>query len=91
MRRLLKGLVRLYQVLSGPIYGLMGGPVSVCRFTPSCSNYALEALDRHGAWVGSLLTVRRLCRCHPWGGQGYDPVPLPRKRQPRAIEFESGC
>jgi putative membrane protein insertion efficiency factor len=46
-----------------------------CRFAPTCSEYAQEALTRHGALGGSYLTVRRLCRCHPWGGAGYDPVP----------------
>lgn len=46
-----------------------------CRFTPTCSAYALEALARHGAVKGTGLTIRRLCRCHPWGGSGYDPVP----------------
>ena len=51
-----------------------GGP-SPCRFDPSCSAYALDALQAHGAARGSLLALRRLARCHPWGGQGYDPVP----------------
>lgn len=46
-----------------------------CRFYPSCSVYGLEALQIHGACKGSLLTVKRICRCHPWGGSGYDPVP----------------
>ena len=46
-----------------------------CRFAPSCSQYALEALARHGAIEGSRLAVARLARCHPWGGHGYDPVP----------------
>lgn len=46
-----------------------------CRFTPTCSQYALEALRRHGAIKGSWLTIKRLLRCHPWGGSGYDPVP----------------
>ena len=48
---------------------------SPCRFVPSCSTYALEALEAHGAVKGSFLTVRRLLRCHPWGGHGFDPVP----------------
>ena len=46
-----------------------------CRFTPTCSQYALEALKKHGAFKGTYLTIRRLLRCHPWGGSGYDPVP----------------
>ncbi|MDE5968447.1 MAG: membrane protein insertion efficiency factor YidD [Muribaculaceae bacterium] len=46
-----------------------------CRFTPTCSQYALEALRRHGPFKGLWLTIRRISRCHPWGGSGYDPVP----------------
>lgn len=49
---------------------------SPCRFVPSCSNYASEAIDRHGARRGMLLTAKRLGRCHPWGKHGEDPVPL---------------
>lgn len=48
---------------------------SPCRFDPTCSAYALEALERHGAARGTWLTIRRLLRCHPWGGVGWDPVP----------------
>lgn len=51
------------------------GRPSPCRFDPSCSTYALEALEGHGALRGSWLTIRRLARCHPWGGLGWDPVP----------------
>lgn len=54
---------------------LTAGRISPCRFDPSCSTYALEALERHGALRGSWLTIRRLGRCHPWGGHGWDPVP----------------
>ena len=46
-----------------------------CRFTPTCSRYAIDALKKHGPIKGLLLAVRRICRCHPWGGSGYDPVP----------------
>jgi putative membrane protein insertion efficiency factor len=51
------------------------GRVSPCRYVPSCSNYALEALEVHGFLKGTWLSIRRLGRCHPWGGHGWDPVP----------------
>jgi putative membrane protein insertion efficiency factor len=66
--RALHGLVRAYRYVTA-------GRVSPCRYDPSCSTYALEALERHGAVRGSWLTIRRLGRCHPWGGTGWDPVP----------------
>jgi uncharacterized protein len=66
--RLLHLLVRGYRRLTS-------GRPSPCRFDPSCSTYALEALEGHGAVRGSWLTIRRLARCHPWGGLGWDPVP----------------
>lgn len=51
------------------------GRPSPCRYLPTCSNYAIEALDGHGAVRGTWLAVRRIGRCHPWGGMGFDPVP----------------
>lgn len=66
--RLLVAIVRLYQASLGPF---MGGH---CRFSPTCSQYAIDALTAHGAMRGSWLTVRRIGRCHPFGGGGYDPV-----------------
>lgn len=69
--RVLASLVLFYQRFVSPLL-----PPS-CRYWPSCSHYALEALHKHGAFTGSVLTVRRLCRCHPWGGHGFDPVPDP--------------
>jgi putative membrane protein insertion efficiency factor len=66
---LLQGAIRAYQLLISPLL-----PPS-CRFLPSCSEYAFEAIGRHGACHGLVLAVWRLARCHPWGGSGYDPVP----------------
>ena len=69
MKRLLIGLVRAYQYALSPWWG------SQCRFTPTCSHFAVEALERHGALAGSWLALRRILRCHPWSAGGYDPVP----------------
>ncbi len=63
------GLVRLYRVAISPWLG------SNCRFQPTCSTYAIEALQRHGIGRGGWLALRRIARCHPWGASGYDPVP----------------
>jgi uncharacterized protein len=62
-------MIRLYQVVIGPFTG------GSCRFIPSCSVYAAEAIEQHGAIRGTLLSMRRLARCHPFGGSGLDPVP----------------
>lgn len=62
-------LVRFYQVVISPL------KPPTCRFTPTCSQYALEALKKYGLLKGSWLAFKRLRRCHPWGGSGYDPVP----------------
>ncbi|QJF50239.1 membrane protein insertion efficiency factor YidD [Roseobacter ponti] len=67
--RLLALPVRVYRLLFSPWVG------HNCRYQPTCSAYALEALERHGAWRGAWLTCRRIARCHPWGQSGYDPVP----------------
>ncbi len=64
-------LIRFYQYFVSPLLG------PSCRFTPTCSQYAIEAIDGHGVLRGGWLAVRRLLRCHPWGGSGYDPVPEP--------------
>jgi putative membrane protein insertion efficiency factor len=65
----LLGLIRVYQVAISPVL-----PKS-CRFEPSCSRYAFEAIERHGAIEGSWLALKRLARCQPFGNHGYDPVP----------------
>lgn len=62
-------LVRFYQLCISPL------TPPACRYTPTCSQYALEALRKYGPLKGGWLTLRRLARCHPWGGSGYDPVP----------------
>ena len=69
LRSALVGLIRFYQVAISPRL-----PAS-CRFQPTCSAYALEAVERHGVLKGSRLAAWRLLRCHPWGGMGFDPVP----------------
>ncbi|MQG75969.1 MAG: membrane protein insertion efficiency factor YidD [SAR202 cluster bacterium] len=69
MKRLGLVLIRGYQRLLSPILG------SRCRYYPTCSDYAYEAVDRHGLFKGTLLAARRLGRCNPVGGEGYDPVP----------------
>ena len=68
-RGVLVGVIRLYQVTLGPFLG------GRCRFEPSCSAYGVDAIEIHGALKGSWLTIRRLLRCQPFGGHGYDPVP----------------
>ena len=67
--------VRWYRYVLSPAKNLIFGPLGRCRFTPSCSEYALAALRRHGALAGSRLAMKRIGRCHPWGGCGHDPVP----------------
>jgi putative membrane protein insertion efficiency factor len=62
-------LIRIYQVVISPMLG------PKCRFTPTCSHYATEALKKHGVFKGTWLSIKRISRCHPWGGSGYDPVP----------------
>jgi len=68
-------ILRIYQLMISPIYG------PVCRYVPSCSDYAREAVLAHGVMRGSCLAVRRLARCHPWGGSGFDPVPTARTHE----------
>lgn len=78
MSACLRFVIRVYQWLVSPLLGPR------CRFMPSCSHYALEAIDRHGPLRGTLLTVRRLGRCHPWHPGGLDPVPTPTSTDTRS-------
>ncbi|MCG2957874.1 membrane protein insertion efficiency factor YidD [Escherichia coli] len=70
-------MIRFYQIAISPMLGPR------CRYIPTCSQYSLEAIHTHGAVKGTGLAIRRICRCHPWGGSGYDPVPS------KAIHFIS--
>lgn len=69
MARILMLLIKTYQVLLSPFFGQQ------CRFYPTCSQYGLEAIQKHGALIGTYYTIRRLLRCHPWHAGGHDPIP----------------
>lgn len=69
LRRLVLAAIRFYQAAISPLRP------SACRYVPTCSEYARQAVERHGPWRGGWLAVRRVLRCHPLGGRGYDPVP----------------
>jgi putative membrane protein insertion efficiency factor len=66
-------LIRFYQGAISPYLGWN------CRYSPTCSHYAIEALQIHGLFYGSWLSIKRISSCHPWGGKGYDPVPTKNK------------
>lgn len=70
MKLVLKALIRGYQMLISPVLP------ATCRYTPSCSNYALAAIERFGPWRGGWMAIKRIVRCNPWHEGGYDPVPL---------------
>ena len=78
--KLLQSIFKLYYRLLSPLLG------NRCRFAPSCSEYAHQALERHGLVKGLWLTIKRLCRCHPWGGDGFDPVPEVSDDTPKNLE-----
>ena len=61
--------IKLYQIILSPLIG------PSCRFTPTCSNYAIEAINKHGPFKGFWLAIKRISKCHPWGDSGHDPVP----------------
>jgi uncharacterized protein len=88
--RFLLGLVRFYQVVISRILHVLTGPGSGCRFEPTCSDYMLVALQRFGSLRGTLLGIRRICRCHPWGGVGFDPVPATSEQGRCGVEKKGG-
>lgn len=69
MRKLPIALIKFYQIFISPLCP------GVCRYQPTCSQYMIEAIKIHGVFKGIRLGIKRICRCHPWGGSGYDPVP----------------
>lgn len=71
---ILIGFVRFYQMAISPLYP------ATCRYTPTCSQYMIEAIKEHGVLRGAWLGLKRIGRCHPWGGSGYDPVPKKEKK-----------
>jgi len=75
------GLIRFYQAAISPYLG------SSCRYTPTCSQYTVEALRTHGLFIGGWLAFKRIASCHPWGGSGYDPVPT-KEQLHRHIPFK---
>jgi putative membrane protein insertion efficiency factor len=80
-----RAAIRLYQYFLSPLIG------PTCRFAPSCSDYAIEAIARFGVARGSWLALRRLLRCHPWGGSGYDPVPsAPHRHDVDCVDAAAG-
>ncbi len=80
MKSILIAMVRFYQRFISAALHAISGPQSGCRFHPTCSHYFIEAVQVHGAWRGSLLGIKRILRCNPWGSSGEDPVP-PAKSQ----------
>lgn len=72
LKLFMRALIRFYQIVISPLIGPR------CRFAPTCSEYAMEAIALHGPFMGVWLAARRLVRCHPWGGSGFDPVPQQR-------------
>lgn len=80
MKWLVRALIRFYQIVISPVIHFAGGPGSGCRFTPTCSQYFLEAVEAHGVLRGGWLGFKRIARCNPWGAHGHDPVPPPPER-----------
>ncbi len=87
MRHLCIFAVRIYQWVGNPFLRAITGGCGCCRFEPSCSAYAVEAFQLHGSMRGGWLALRRLCRCHPWGGSGFDPVPQPQRSSGTRAQF----
>src|SRR2546422_7026577 len=90
MLGLVRFFIRIYQCTLSPLLRLLCGPNSGCRFMPTCSAYFLEAVETYGILYGSWLGLKRLARCQPWGGWGYDPVPSGKNTASRTQGLGSG-
>src|SRR6266487_2570910 len=90
MLGLFRCFIRIYQCALSPLLSLLCGPGSGCRFNPTCSVYFLEAIETHGVARGSWLGLKRLGRCQPWGGAGYDPVPKATLHSGEVAERSAG-
>jgi len=86
LQHILIFLVRAYRLLISPAQAFLFGGHSGCRFTPTCSQFAMEVVRERGALTGTFLAVKRICRCHPWGDCGHDPVP---EKEVRIISVHS--
>jgi uncharacterized protein len=76
--------IRIYRAVISPAQTVLFGAGSGCRFTPTCSVYAMDTVAEHGAVAGTVLAAKRICRCHPWGDGGHDPVPKTEFRSPKS-------
>jgi hypothetical protein len=88
---LIRLVIRFYQAILSPMLKVIAGPGAGCRYTPSCSNYFLQAVEIHGPIRGSWRGICRIFRCHPWGGSGYDPVPPAGDAAPRKPSCSHHC
>lgn len=91
MKAVLILLIHGYRYVVSPLLHALCGPGGGCRFEPSCSLYSLEAVRTHGSLRGSWLAAKRICRCHPWGGCGFDPVPPISQFSPSPREQKLSC
>jgi uncharacterized protein len=80
-QKVVLGLIRVYQLWISPLKIFFGAAGGSCRYYPTCSDYAAQAVEKHGAVKGFFLALGRIMRCHPWGGQGYDPVPVKSEKK----------
>lgn len=86
-------IVRVYRLTLSPAKTFVFGETGRCRYTPSCSGYAMEAVKTHGAFAGGWLALKRIGRCHPWGGCGHDPVPPRQAKEssPKLAHSHGDC